>query len=67
MKRKEFRPETDPSVVVLLIIGIFFFFLVVSEERKWKRERERESHSNIREAIWIGFGVVWCGAVIECE
>lgn len=54
MKRKEFRLETDPSVVVLLIIGIF---LVVLEKGKWKRERE--SHSNIREAIWIGCGVVW--------
>lgn len=42
MKRKEFRPETDPSVVVLLIIGIFF--LVVSEERNGNaREKERES------------------------
>ena len=66
MKRKEFRPDTDPSVVVLLIIGIFFFGCF-GRKKMETRERKRESHSNIREAIWIGFGVVWCGAVIECE
>ena len=60
MKRKEFRPETDPSVVVLLIIGIFFFFLVVSEERKWKRERERERVIQILEKPF-GLGLVWYG------
>ena len=59
MKRKEFRPETDPSVVVLLIIGIFFF-LVVSEERKWKRERERERVIQILEKPF-GLGLVWSG------
>ena len=58
MKRKEFRPETDPSVVVLLIIGIFF--LVVSEERKWKRERERERVIQILEKPF-GLGLVWYG------
>ena len=58
MKRKEFRPETDPSVVVLLIIGILF--LVVSEERKWKRERERERVIQILEKPF-GLGLVWCG------
>lgn len=63
MKRKEFRLETDPSVVVLLIIGIF---LVVLEKGKWKRERERERVIQISEKPF-GLGVVWCGVVIECE
>ena len=57
MKRKEFRPETDPSVVVLLIIGIFCCCF----GRKKMETRERERAIQILEKPF-GLGVVWCGA-----
>ena len=57
MKRKEFRPETDPSVVVLLIIGIFFWLFRKKENGN---AREKERVIQILEKPF-GLGLVWCG------
>lgn len=59
MKRKEFRPETDPSVVVLLIIGIFFFFWLFRKKENGNA-REKERVIQILEKPF-GLGLVWCG------